>query len=251
MDQIKITVRQYQRAIVKALNFRQIEVLKVLYSFPNSTATAKELAKAINPHSPAPIVANRQVGLIGRSIAEYSGVTLPSYRDSNEDKPAYIAVVGWYETSGWEMQKNLQNALLDLELVRATDRGSFQLEQLPTEEMFNNEQALREGKVVIVHVDKYERNRKARAKCIEHFGISCQACGFDFHMAYGKMAEGYIQVHHVRPLSDVRKEYKVDPVKYLIPLCANCHCTVHLSNPAMTIAALKRLIKKAERSQAN
>lgn len=243
MDQINISVRQYQQAILDVLNFRQLSVLKVLYRFPNSTATAKELAAVINPTSPAPIVANRQVGAIGKAIAQYLDITPPRYFDGKDEKPAYFAIVGWYEASGWEMHINLQDALIGLDLVDTGERGASSIEQLPTEEQFNDERSLVEGKVVVVQVDRYERNGQARAKCIAHYGASCQACGFDFGSKYGKMAEGYIQVHHVRPLSEVGKEYEVDPIKDLIPLCANCHCAVHLYNPVMSVDELKLSFK--------
>jgi predicted HNH restriction endonuclease len=59
---------------------------------------------------------------------------------------------------------------------------------------------------------------------------------------YGSVATGFIQVHHIIPLSEIGKSYNVDPVKDLIPLCANCHSVVHLVKPAMTIDELKKLI---------
>jgi predicted HNH restriction endonuclease len=246
MDHINISSKQYLQAIKDALNFRQISVLKVLYSFPNSTATAKELAAVINPSSPAPIVANRQIGVIGKAIAQYLDITPPIYFDGHDDKPAYFAVVGWVGIGhrGWKMHVNLQEALLELELVRPSDRGASSLEQLPTEELFKHGRSLFEGKVVVVQVDRYERNGQARAKCIEHYGVKCQGCGFDFGSKYGRMAEGYIQVHHVRSLSEVGKEYEVDPIRDLIPLCANCHCVVHLYNPVMSIDELKISFKR-------
>ena len=48
MKDLKLSVKQYQDAIKNALSIKQIEILQVLYGFPNSTATAIELANALN-----------------------------------------------------------------------------------------------------------------------------------------------------------------------------------------------------------
>ena len=40
-------------------------------------------------------------------------------------------------------------------------------------------------------------------------------------------AKNFIHVHHVTPISKVGREYKIDPIKDLIPLCPNCHAMIH------------------------
>jgi len=51
-------------------------------------------------------------------------------------------------------------------------------------------------------VSHYERDPRVRARSIGIHGTVCQVCGFDFGAAYGEHGEGYIEVHHLRPLSD-------------------------------------------------
>lgn len=75
--------------------------------------------------------------------------------------------------------------------------------------------------------NKYERNREARKKCIEYYGAVCQICGFDFGKVYGKEFAGRIDVHHIKPISEIGHEYVVDPIKDLIPVCPNCHAACH------------------------
>ena len=58
-----------------------------------------------------------------------------------------------------------------------------------------------------VLVNAYERNAKARAACIEYHKYSCKACGFNFEKIYGKRGVDYIQVHHVKPLSEIGEAY--------------------------------------------
>lgn len=84
-----------------------------------------------------------------------------------------------------------------------------------------------EGVSKKVSVNIYERNAEARAKCIEYNGYTCAVCSFDFQRFYGAIGENYIHVHHIVPLSEIKKEYKLDPVKDLIPVCPNCHAIIH------------------------
>ena len=99
--------------------------------------------------------------------------------------------------------------------------------------------ALVEGSVHPVQVNAYERNPEARRLCIAHYGTSCYICCFNFGTFYGEVAEGFIHVHHLRPLSEVRAEYTVDPIEDLRPVCPNCHAVLHLRKPAFSIHDLK------------
>lgn len=100
-----------------------------------------------------------------------------------------------------------------------------------------------EGAVRSVTVNAFERNRRARERCIRHFGRSCVVCGFSFASRYGDAAAGYIQVHHVVPLATVRKSYRLDPIRDLRPVCPNCHAVIHRREPAFTIVEVKAMLK--------
>ncbi len=85
-----------------------------------------------------------------------------------------------------------------------------------------------EGTAISVTVNKYERNPKARKKCLDHFGVKCKVCDLSFAARYGvELGAGFIHVHHIVPLSKIGKGYKVDPVKDLVPVCPNCHAMLH------------------------
>lgn len=100
-----------------------------------------------------------------------------------------------------------------------------------------------EGAVQKVLVNRYERNRKARAKCIERWGMACFVCGFDFEERYGDLGEGFIHVHHLLELSQVEEGYEVDPEADLRPVCPNCHAMLHRDSPALSPAQLKRRLR--------
>ena len=105
-----------------------------------------------------------------------------------------------------------------------------------------------EGATKTVSVNIYERDVVARKKCIEHFGCCCAACDFNFETSYGDIGKGFIHVHHIKPLSEIKSEYKVDPIKDLIPLCPNCHAMIHKSKPILTVSKLKKLLSKSKRT---
>jgi 5-methylcytosine-specific restriction enzyme A len=60
-----------------------------------------------------------------------------------------------------------------------------------------------EGAVRRVEVNRYERDRRARAACIAHHGTACSVCGFGFEKSYGVLGRGFIHVHHLTEISAV------------------------------------------------
>lgn len=107
-----------------------------------------------------------------------------------------------------------------------------------------------EGATRQVSVNRYERNPYARQQCIEHYGCRCMACGFDFEQVYGEIGHGFIHVHHIKPLSETRKEYEVDPIADLRPVCPNCHAMIHQGTKMISIEELRQVLQKHRPSNA-
>ena len=107
-------------------------------------------------------------------------------------------------------------------------------------------ETLFEGIQKIVTINSYERNLKARTECIKHYGLKCVVCSFNFEEFYKDLGMGFIHVHHLNQLSDIRQGYKVNPIKDLIPVCPNCHAMLHKKNPPYTINELKLIIDRNE-----
>lgn len=95
-----------------------------------------------------------------------------------------------------------------------------------------------EGAKKQITVNAYERNTKARQKCIKHYGTECFVCSFDFERTYGERGKEFIHVHHLIQLATIGREYQVDPIEDLRPVCPNCHAMLH-RNPFFTIDQLK------------
>jgi 5-methylcytosine-specific restriction protein A len=107
-----------------------------------------------------------------------------------------------------------------------------------------------EGHRMTVHVNRYERDARARRLCIEYHGTRCSACETDLTRIYGETAAGFTHVHHLKPLATIGSSYRIDPIKELRPVCPNCHAIIHLTNPALSIEGLKSLIA-ASRARAH
>lgn len=119
--------------------------------------------------------------------------------------------------------------------LEETRAERFPGEILPTQRVY-------EGAKKQISVNIYERNPYARKKCIEHYGYNCVICGFNFEKVWGEIGCGYIQVHHLKELSEIGEEYLIDPVHDLRPVCPNCHAMLHRKRPAYSIKELKELL---------
>lgn len=112
----------------------------------------------------------------------------------------------------------------------------------------NEENEYHEGHVRSVKVNVYERSSVARGKCIEYHGLSCKICGLNFGERYGKLGEGFIHVHHLKPLHTIGKDYVVDHKKDLIPVCPNCHAMIHRISNGENLS-VEELIEKLQISR--
>ena len=73
--------------------------------------------------------------------------------------------------------------------------------------------------------------------------LCCEACGFNFKDTYGKLGEGFCEVHHLQPLSKADGVVKTE-LKDLAIVCSNCHRIVHRTTPMVGISDFKKHILK-------
>ena len=126
-----------------------------------------------------------------------------------------------------------------------TSKNQPQRNDFPDE--IDENASLPEGAKRQVTVNAYERNRKARDLCIKKYKAQCCICGFSFSETYGEVAKGFIHVHHVKLLSEIRMKYTVDPVKDLRPVCPNCHAVIHIrkGEPAFRPEEVEALLRRS------
>lgn len=91
----------------------------------------------------------------------------------------------------------------------------------------------------------YERDPKLRTAAIKIHGLVCKVCGFDFRAVYGEHGAGFIEVHHLRPVSNLNASTKVSPEDDMITVCSNCHRMIHRNKDrVLTPAELKGLLTR-------
>lgn len=233
---IAITKDQYKAALQAegVLKDRSVELLTVLFDAPACRATSSQLAQVLGYEDFPPI--NALIGKLGKRIATNLGIQLPD-RPSNSPGWWQIVALGEYVEEGfaWSLRPELFDALVELGLL--IDR-----ENQPFPETAIIESTLVEGAIRHVSVNGFERNQTARAICIRHHGAVCKVCGFEFERTYGQIGRGFIHVHHLLELCEIRQEYQVDPVNDLVPVCPNCHAMLHVRRPALTVSELKNIL---------
>jgi 5-methylcytosine-specific restriction endonuclease McrA len=103
-------------------------------------------------------------------------------------------------------------------------------------------EALEGRKVTVQHVRR-ERSRQLRREKIKAAGehLRCEACSFDFAHAYGERGRGFIECHHLIPVSELNPATPTR-LEDLALLCANCHRMVHAKRPWLSIEELNRLL---------
>lgn len=242
-------------AIRSRINESQLRLLQEQYYAPNHTATATQLAELIGIESGRGAV-NLLYGRLGRLFCEATGFE-PSQREVGTHRWWSVWSSGYEERNPyrffWKMHPEVAEALERLSWVNPNQEyqinssGSKQLniigiypDEVASEEIF------REGSVRQVSVNAYERDPKARQKCIDHYGLSCSVCSFNFGEFFGELGEGFIHVHHLRPISEIAREYEVDPVKDLRPVCPNCHAMIHRRSPPLSIEELQVLVSNSK-----
>lgn len=93
---------------------------------------------------------------------------------------------------------------------------------------------------------RYERSRLNRKVAIEFHGRICRVCKFSFDDIYGSLSKGYIEIHHLVPVSQMEGPKPLDPREDLVPLCANCHRMVHKAWPPLSPERLRQIITTKE-----
>lgn len=152
---------------------------------------------------------------------------------------------GGAERHIWE--EFADNRLLLSGLAQAIREGAS-----APENAFDNaeegEKVFPEGRILYRAHRSRERNislvKKAKAAWTEMYGgLKCQACGFDFGVAYGSLGEGYIECHHNVPVSDLRPGSRTR-LRDLTPVCANCHRMLHRKRPWTSVEELSNIVRR-------
>ncbi len=91
-----------------------------------------------------------------------------------------------------------------------------------------------------------KRNSALVRQAKEVYGTVCEACDFDFGQTYGPHGEGFIEMHHLYPISRGSRRSTLADLR---PVCANCHRMLHRGSKLLRIEELKEIIQRAKRKK--
>lgn len=193
-------------------------------------ATASELALSLGWHV---ATVNRVFGGYAHRVADKLGISRLLPLSPTRQKPEYWFTIARGENAEsrgfiWFLREGFQREVKNTTWFgeRASISPHRESEAL----------TYLEGALYTTVTTAYERNPTARHACISHYGTSCIVCGFNFQDAYGDLGAGLIEVHHLDPIAQSGGKHRVDPIRDLRPVCANCHTIIHRSTPPLTIA---------------
>lgn len=94
-----------------------------------------------------------------------------------------------------------------------------------------------------------ERNRKLieKAKVVYsqiNADLPCQVCGFSFGNVYGEVGLGFIEAHHLIPISELKIETptRIEDIAFV---CSNCHRMLHRKRPWLSLTELSAICKNS------
>jgi len=142
----------------------------------------------------------------------------------------------WYKTAPYrhsrELDPEVAQALLT-EIVRLNPKArtlvwnrGVTIPQVKRKTQRSAPSRFQEGGVQEITVELRKRNPRLRVEAIAEYGYSCQVCGFNFEDFYGDIGAQYIEVHHLRPLSERRVQHTTTTEDVRV-VCANCHRVLH------------------------
>lgn len=225
---------------------RALSAIALLYNQPGHKGCCFdiELKYHLRSHS-----YNGIIGSLAKRVCRETGV----YIADTDGSPTYWVVLmssgkHVHNENGkhfeWQLRPELVEAMADYLCENAkqaeVDEDAFRLEstvEIP--------EGRTEGKRFLIYSTRYERNSANREAAIGYHGTKCMVCGFDFEETYGEIGRGYIEVHHIAPISDIDEETVVNPFEDLVCLCANCHRMIHRKrNAILSVNELRKLLKK-------
>lgn len=224
------SAEQYAKALAEiAVTDTQVETLRLHYASHERTITADQMSAAFGYSHHG--FANSKYGTLGRRV----GAAL-EYNPFHE-RVGTLVTFEWRGQWHWIMRPEVARAL---ELLGWIAGPEILLPQ-ETAALI----ALPEGGRVRVFAERYERDRRLVQQCKNALATKeCCICEFSFEATYGEIAKDFIEVHHVRPLSEVGENHMVNPLTDLAAVCPNCHAVLHMRRPAYSIEEVRRMLRR-------
>ena len=243
-DESSITKLQWKDILKNRIITNELDLKTILAVFnsPQNRTTATEISEILNEDN-YHVISNENLSF-SRRVCTFLNITPP--KNSNGGN-RWWTIPYWGTPKGDgkffyilrpELKEAIEELISDGILINDFYKMPLIAEEIPEEKAKD----LFEGAKKRIIVNAFERNPQARRLCLQKNGYTCCVCEFDFQKLYGDIGMGYIEVHHVKPLNEISKEYIVDPVNDLIPICPNCHSMLHKAN--ISIVELRNIVLK-------
>jgi hypothetical protein len=138
-------------------------------------------------------------------------ISNPRLRKGEQRLGEFLVAVGVQMNDKVELEADSSTSPPTLRLRKLGTKGaratgsSERASTIPEE--LSGSATLIEGAKKRITVNAYERDPAARSLCLQHWGYACIACGYRLSDIYGELGEGYIHVHHLRPISSIGEAY--------------------------------------------
>lgn len=73
--------------------------------------------------------------------------------------------------------------------------------------------------------------------------LECDVCSFDFRETYGRLGKGFIEAHHIVPISAPGGE-RISRLSDVALVCSNCHRMLHRGETLLSVEELALIIKE-------
>lgn len=126
----------------------------------------------------------------------------------------------------------LSNEIPDEVAVSGTSQNGDQRKSLADRrnaEPFDYEEYV-EGQRAKREISFFARNPRLVRDAKDRYGTKCMACTFQYVQLYPEIGHGYIEVHHLDPLSErgsTKANQRLTKLDQVAVLCANCHRMIH------------------------
>ena len=227
------TAEDYARALsVVNVTAHQLAMLRTHYAAPLRTLSPEAMSLKLG--WPNGASSHLHYGRLARKVRE----KLNWSTEAAGDEEQLSALVTFGKAGGevvWVLRPEVAAALeilgwIDLASILYADEKPF------ADDLFDGLRAARS-------VETYQKALAARQQCLAAHGTQCAVCAVRLEEVYGTLAAGFIEVHHLQPLSRIGRESALDPKRDLRPVCPNCHRMLHRREPPLSIEELRLLVE--------
>ena len=157
--------------------------------------------------------------------------------DPNNIRKGFPGMNSIFYPSNYVNNQELNRFLEELDVAMQEERGNPPSLD-PFEESWGDE-----GREQLkIHKRKERSARLISAFKAQLTDFSCSICGFSFEDAYGELGRGFIEAHHIIPISTLTEQTRMS-TNNLIAVCSNCHRMLHRKNPLLTAKELKKELR--------